>query len=170
MLFTSASARKYINRLSDRKSLLIQNERQNRTYRALDNEVPLVPDYDYLQTCQELLQIDETTRLIKHALNVFNTTKKLRNFDMCVDEALVYLAQLSSRKSTLQYMRSVPVKRRIGTNHDGAVEYEYINYDIEYADQDYDLIVTTIEKLQMDIDYINQTETFTVVLPGESDN
>lgn len=166
MVFTSASARKYLNHLDDEKSLLLHNEYENKLYRVCDGEEPLVPDYNYYETCKKIISINEITLKIKHALNVFNTTTKLHKYDLNLDEALIYLAQLSARKRQIDSMRLAKPKRRSLSSRD-IIEYEYANYDIEEVKRDYDTLTKEIAALQMEIDYINQTETFSVDLPEE---
>lgn len=165
--FTSASAHKALKRLDSEKSMLLFDETDRCTYKCMDNEDPLVPDYDYDKTKKRIAKIDEDVRKIKHGINLLNTTKKLENFDMTLDEALIYMAQLTYQKNRLSAMRRGQNKERVSPSYRGSdayVEYKYLNYDLDRIRQDYDDVEYTISQLQLDIDYINQTEQFSVNL------
>ncbi len=45
-------------------------------------------------------------RKLKHAINIFNATQTVDGFDMTIDELLVYIPQLTKRKSKLLEMKS----------------------------------------------------------------
>lgn len=161
-VFTSASAHKMLRQLDREKDLLDSDEMYGLAYIEAEGETPLVPAYDYTDVSQKISDINSRIRRIKHGINLLNTSTKLNNFDMTIDEALVYMAQLNNRLSTLAMMRRKQPKRRKGVNQDGVVEYEVVNYDIDRVRKDYEDITEIIAALQLDIDYINQTATFTI--------
>lgn len=77
MMITSAGANKLLRKLEDDKQFLLSQENAAATYIVSEGMEPIVPDYDYRQTAQSLLEIEEKIRTVKHALNVFNSTTVL---------------------------------------------------------------------------------------------
>ena len=161
MLMTSSAINKKIRNLEDEKQLLLGKEKQSCTYIQTEGYVPIIPHYDFAETETKLMEIDEQVRKLKHALNKMNSTTKLKNFDMTIDEALVYMAQLNKRKDTLDEFRQRMPAKRIKSHGYGEssnlVEYEKVNYDITAVSAKYLEIQDVVNRLQMDIDYINQT-------------
>ena len=107
MKMTSAYANKLLKNLADEKSYWEAKEAASRTYVAAVGEEPVIPDYDYSTVSATLKEIDRKTVIIKHALNLTNATAKIPvgDTEMSVDSILVRMAQLNSRKVTLDVMR-----------------------------------------------------------------
>lgn len=166
MEFTSASAYKYIKGLQDEKDRLLCAERETCTYVLSEGEKPDPPAYDYEVTRQRVDEIDRTTCAIRHALHRFNLQTTLPKSGMTIDEALIVLAQLSTKKSRLNMLSSTLPKERLGDRARGGgtrvIEYRYANYDIMQAESDYEAVTAKIASLQLELDLINQTEIFTV--------
>lgn len=166
MEFTSASAYKYIKGLQDEKDRLLSTECEICTYVLSEGEESDPPAYDYEATRQRVDEIDRTTCAIRHALHRFNLQMTLPKSGMTIDEALIVLAQLSTKKSRLGMLASNLSKERLGDRTRGngarAIEYRYANYDIAQAKSDYEATMAMIASLQLEIDLANQTETFSV--------
>ena len=164
MTYTSASAAKELRRLNDeRTNLLLMEGRSCEFSACMGEDVEAVrPAYDYAATQEELAQIEARIRRLKHALNVFNTTTEVPGFGMTVDELLVYLPQLSSRKSKLARMKAVLPKTRAGMAVGNYPDYRYANYDIAAASADYDAVARELAAAQSALDLLNNTVTFTV--------
>lgn len=165
LTLTSATANKMIRKLNEEKQELINMERQRCTYRALQDEEPTIPKYMFEDVLLEISEIDTRVRKIKHALNVFNCTTEVPGFDMTIDEALVYMAQLSSDKSRLAYLKDKEPKSRLGVSrlsNTNVPEFEYANYDIKLAVDSYKDTTEELIQLQTALDTINQTVTFEV--------
>jgi len=161
---TSAGANKILRKLQDDKEFLLDRERESCVYIKVEGYSEEKPEYNYKNARDRIREIDEKIARIKHAINVFNCTTKLPNFeDMTIDRALIKMAQLNKEKDRLDVMRKrLPQSRkqeRYGTSS-SLVEYICANYDIEAAKSDYDAICDEIIQLQMDIDFVNQTELF----------
>lgn len=62
------------------------------------NEEPLLPDYDYHETNESLKWFDDEIRRLKGLLAYSNATTVVEGFDMDINEALIYLAQLGEKK------------------------------------------------------------------------
>lgn len=165
--FTSASASKFIKSLENEKELLLSREAENSTYVRAQGEVEEPPEYDYAATRAAVDQIDEKVRRIRHAQHAFNATAEVPGEGMTVDEALVALAQMNAKLAVLARLRSAQVKKRVGQgwgNTQGVIEYEYANYDVERAAADYAELFQRIANMQLNIDLVNQTQTFEVEL------
>lgn len=161
---TSAAANKLIRSLQEEKDFLIQQEDMSCTYVLADGEKAQPPAYDYEVTQAKIDAIDAKIVKIKHGLNLFNTRTVLKGLDMTIDEALVEMAQLNRKKYRLDALRKhQPVFRR-GTSRNNVIEYEYVNYDLEKAAADYQVVSDRIIEIQMALDLCNQTETFEVEL------
>lgn len=161
---TSAAANKYLRALDEEKMYYRTLEGNASTYVLAENENQEAPEYDYQEISAKLEELDRKICVIKHAINLFNVNTRLQDFDMTIDQALVYLAQLSRRKERLDIMRKRQPKARInsGYGRSSLIEYEYVNYDLEKVRQDYEKVRDEISGLQMALDYCNQTITFQV--------
>ena len=163
MQITSAGANKLLRKLEDDKRFLLSQEASASTYVVTEGAEAVIPAYDYRKTAQALEQVEAQVRRIKHALNVFNSTTVLDGLDITIDEALVKMAQLNQRKSTLDVMRCRLEKERV-TNfgRSNVVEYTCINYDLAEIQADYQAISQQIMDIQLALDLTNQTRTFTL--------
>lgn len=165
MRMTSANVNKLIKKLQDDKSYLISQEHRNSAYTAAENEDPVVPDYDYDETTRKLAEIDDKIVVLKHKLNVVNSTctVDVQGTSMTIDEILVRMAQLNSRKSTLGSMRNAQPKSRLRSMYNNSVpEYQYANYDISRVAADYEELDAKITAMQLALDKFNQTFEFDV--------
>ena len=165
MTFTSASASKYIRSLEQEKAHLIARERENATYVLSQGEEGLPPEYDYEQTFTLVDEIDGKVRAVRHALHAFNATTVIPEEGITIDEALVLMAQLNNKLARLERLRSHEAKKRCPASMfrgNVVVEYEYANYDVARAAQDYRELYERIAELQLRLDLVNQTERFSV--------
>ncbi|MBR1757198.1 MAG: hypothetical protein IJ744_00535 [Lachnospiraceae bacterium] len=166
MLYTSAQANKLLKQLQEDYRLLVANESMSRTFIAATNEdlESARPAYDYDQTQQALRDLQAKVRKIKHAINVFNTTHVVEGFDLTVDQMLVYIPQLSECKNRLAYMANVLPKNRLSTNGGALIEYEYTNYDPEKVKADLAAVSDELNRAQLALDKLNQTELMEIDL------
>ena len=163
---TSAAANKLIKKLEDRKDYLLSLEENNCTYIMTEGESAVIPEYDYQKTAEEISNLDERIRQLKHAVNQFNCTTVLPEIGKTIDEVLVEMAQLNRRKFTLDMMRKKPEKERLVGSHarNNGIDYLVVNYDQKQVCSDYDKITERIMELQMALDICNQTQVFEVQL------
>ena len=170
MKITSAYANKILKALADEKSYWENKEQASRTYVAAVGEEPVIPEYDYSAVSNTLKELDRKTVVIKHALNLANATAKIMvgDTEMSVDSILVSMAQLNSRKTTLDTMRKFLPKEREGSrifrSRNAASEYRYTNFDLDLVKQDYERISKKIMEMQIALDRYNQTFLFEVDL------
>lgn len=165
--FTSASASKYIRSLENEKSRLLMRERENSTYILAQGEDEVPPEYDYEGMFAEVDEIDRKVRLIRHAQHAFNATTVIPEEGITIDEALILMAQLNNKLNRLETMRTRDAKRRCPSGMfrgNAIIEYEYANYDVNRAAEDYRVLYDRISELQLRLDLVNQTEKVTVDL------
>lgn len=165
-ILTSAGANKLMKALEDRKNFLLSLEATSSIYVLAEGEKTEAPKYDYLATSKEISEINLSIRKIKHAINIFNTTTILQPLGITIDEALIQMAQLNSRKAQLDLMRKRLPKERLSNPYtrSNIIEYQYVNYDLDRVNEDYNQLCEQIVEIQLALDTCNQTQTFEVDL------
>lgn len=164
---TSAEAAKLLRGLNEKLSLLLSKENQSKEFVAAINEdiESVRPQYHYANVQQEIDQLEQQIRKLKHAINVFNTTHKVPNFDMTIDEMLVYIPQLSARKMKLQRMANrLPKERKVTMSGSNIIDYVYANYDVEKVEQDMRDTSDLLAQAQTALDLVNNSETIEIEL------
>lgn len=158
---TSAAANKMIRKLEDEKLFLLANMNESATYIEAEGSEPIIPEFDYLTTQHEILEIDNKIMKIKHAVNQFNVETVIPEIELTIDQALVKMAQLNAMKNTLDRMRKrLPKSRYNAYGTTNVIQYECINYSIDDVKQKYDEISDYIIEIQMGLDKCNQTIEF----------
>lgn len=165
MKYTSAEANKLLRKLNDEYSAILDKEKRSRDFRAaMGEDVESVrPTYDYDGTQRYLAEMERTIRALKHAINLFNVTHQVDGFDMTIDEMLVYIPQLTKRKSKLLEMKSKLPKERVEEQYgrqSNIIDYTYTNYDLAAVEADYERTADELSRAQLALDSINQRETF----------
>ena len=166
---TSAVAAKRLRKLNDERDALLTMELKSRTFvAAVQEDVESVrPAYDYRAAQDALTEVEGKIRRLKHAINCFNCTYVLPEFDMTIDQMLVYLPQLTARMNKLDDMRSKLPRERVRESFNrgsNIIDYEYANYDITLARADYDLVADELARAQNALDTANTTVFFEVDL------
>lgn len=164
MKVTSAQAAKIMRKYDDDMRSILGIEEQSRCFiAAVGEDVESVrPVYDYAETQAKLIELEDKIRVIKHALNVFNSTYIISDFGMTIDQILVLMPQLSRRRDKLREMKSVLPKARVDhmRSTSNIIDYRYANYDIAAVEKDYDDISDRLAKLQTALDTVNNTVEF----------
>ncbi len=170
MKVTSAYANKLLRQLNDDKAYWLEIENTCSTYVAANGEEAVIPEYDYLTFSKKISEFFEKIVKIKQAIKVLTASTVMTiksGAVMTIDQALVAMAQLSSRKLTLDYMRKRQPKQRSRDNYarpNNVIEFTYINYDLELVKADYERISEDIMDIQMQLDKLNQTVEFDIDL------
>ena len=169
MLYTSAEAAKLVRKLNEEQNALKQKENKSSLFvAAIEEDVESVrPDYDYEEVQKLLADLEMKVRKVKHAINTFNLTTQVPGFDMTVDQMLVYIPQLSEKKSKLTWMAGTLPKERVSASGYGAktiVEYRYTNYDIKKAEADLAEVTDELARAQTALDVINNSATMEIEL------
>lgn len=165
MKLTSAEANKMIRALKDQHRLLALQEDNVLSFIAAttENVDEVRPPYSYEETAVKYDEIERKIRTIKHALNVFNATTVVDGFDMTIDEMLVFLPQTSERLRKLEDMLAKPEKSRaMNTGRTSIIEYEYLNYDLQKVQEDYDALMDLKSRALTALDVVNNTVPFEV--------
>ena len=167
MQYTSAQANKLLKKLQEDHGNLLAQESMSRTFVAATIEDPeeARPTYSYAETQRQLEELEGQIRHVKHCINTFNLTHEVEGFGMTVDQMLVYIPQLSSRKAKLGAMAMTLEKNRLGGSaRANIIEYEYANYDVAQAAADYAAVSDELARAQLALDRLNNAETMEIEL------
>ena len=170
MKMTSAQAAKLLRQWNESLKALQRREENTKTFLAsLGEDIESVrPEYDYTAMQAEQAAIEANIRKLKHTLNVFNTTTIIPEFEMTIDQMLIYLPQLTNRLEKLSRMKELLPKQRenaLYSRNSAIIDYRYANYDIQTVEKDYEVLAETLAKAQTALDYINNTVLLEVDLP-----
>lgn len=170
MKMTSAQAAKLLRQWNESLKALQRREENTKTFLAsLGEDLESVrPEYDYTAMQAEQAAIEANIRKLKHTLNVFNTTTIIPEFEMTIDQMLIYLPQLTNRLEKLSRMKELLPKQRenaLYSRNSAIIDYRYANYDIQTVEKDYEVLAETLAKAQTALDYINNTMLLEVDLP-----
>ena len=160
---TSAEAAKVLRKLNEELNSVILKESQSKEFLAALGEDPetVRPAYDYADTNEKINVLERKIRLLKHAINVFNTTTVVPKIDMTIDQALVYIPQLTKRCDKLRVMMDKLPKTRESAYTFGrgnaVIDYRYVNYDIEEVMRDYNKYKIELDCAQLQLDLVNST-------------
>ena len=167
MKISSKNASKLLKQFNEERDSLILQENQSKMFlAAVGEDIESVrPEYDYDAVQKQLKDLEEKIVKLKHAINVFNTTTVLKDFEMSIDEMLVYIPQLTQRKNKLDQMRKVLPKQRFENyTSSNIIDYRIINYDLEKIRKDYDKTVEELNRVQSALDEANINLSFEVDL------
>lgn len=170
MKMTSAQAAKLLRQWNESLKALQRREENTKTFLAsLGEDLESVrPEYDYAAMQAEQAAVETNIRKLKHTLNVFNTTTVIPEFEMTIDQMLIYLPQLTNRLEKLSRMKELLPKQRenaLYSRNSAIIDYRYANYDIQTVEKDYEVLAETLAKAQTALDYINNTVLLEVDLP-----
>lgn len=167
MKISSKNASKLLKQFNEERDSLILQENQSKMFlAAVGEDIESVrPEYDYEAVQKQLKDLEEKIVKLKHAINVFNTTTVLKDFEMSIDEMLVYIPQLTQRKNKLDQMRKVLPKQRVENyTSSNIIDYRIINYDLEKIRKDYEKTVEELNRAQSALDEANINLSFEVDL------
>ena len=168
MKYTSAQANKLLKKLTEQIYSIRELESKSSIfYAAVGEDVESVrPEYDYAKTQQSIDELENSIRTVKHAINQFNATTIVEGFDMTIDQILVYIPQLTSKKRRLAAMaQRLPKQRsdsRMMSRNTTIIDYEYTNYDIKTVAEDYERVSEELSRAQTALDLVNSTETMEI--------
>lgn len=161
---TSAEANKYLKKLNEERDALLRREYEAKTFIAATSEdiEAARPAYDYPMAQQTLEALSREIRCVKHAINEFNTGTRIPEFDMTIDEMLVYLPQLRMQRDKLFDMKNTLPKVRKKRQDGNLVEYVYANYEISAAAADFERVDDLLTRAQTALDKVNNSATLKI--------
>ena len=166
MEYTSAQANKLLKRLNEELENSINMEAKTSIFHAAMEEDPetIRPPYDYETVQQEQEELKRKIRLVKHAINKFNVETMIPELGMTIDQALIYIPQLTARKKKLASMRGRLAKERRSESDyfsyrggSTVLDYTYTNYDMDLVERDYGKVAEALVNAQMALDKINNS-------------
>ena len=149
MKLTSAEAGKLLRKLNDERDALLDKESMSRVFVAatVENLEDARPAYSYAETREQVAALEEQI------------------LGMTIDQALVYIPQLTRRKRVLSSMRAIPEKQRnTNTRATNLIEYTYANFDVARSEADYLSVTDELARVQNALDLTNSTVHFEVAL------
>lgn len=168
MRYTSAEANKLFRKLAEERDDLIVREQKSQVFlAAIGEEIESArPEYDYDAVQKELEELDRKIRIVKHSINSFNLSHMVPGFDMTIDQILVYIPQLTTRKHKLARMKGRLPRQRENAGGFGRtgsiIDYSYANYDIRKAAADHAAVADELSRAQMALDIVNSKETMEI--------
>lgn len=166
MRVTSAQAAKLLRQLNDElRALQLKEANSSSFVAAIQEDVESVrPAYNFKEMRDAQAEVECKIRKVKHAINVFNTTTIIPDFNNTIDEMLVYLPQLNRQCEVLSKMRDAMPKVRVSSGYSSGniIDYKYANYDIEEVSKYYAELSDTLAKAQTVLDLVNSTVEFEI--------
>lgn len=166
MLLTSKNANKLLKQLQEELISIEKKENNSKTFLAATSEDPekIRPEYDYSDMQAKQKEIENKIVKLKHAINMFNVSTIVPEFNKTIDEMLIYIPQLSARKAKLAIMKDTPKMERVNNypRNTSIIDYSYINYDLDEVSKDYLNVQEELTKAQIAIDKLNVSKTFEV--------
>ncbi|MBO5320430.1 MAG: hypothetical protein J6B01_11590 [Ruminococcus sp.] len=162
MKMNSDYANKTISNLQSEISSILQAEENGKTYSYGVSEKPVVPDYSFSDTQAKLSELRRKVAVLRHAINVFNITTKIRDFDITVDEALGRMSMLYNDKKRLYAMLQIPEQNRVREYGSREADIVNRNFNIEEVQAEYDRVSDELLRIQQAINVANLTIDFEV--------
>ncbi|MCM1529818.1 MAG: hypothetical protein NC093_07465 [Alistipes sp.] len=162
MKMNSDYANKTISNLQSEISSILQAEENGKTYSYSVSEKPVVPDYSFADTQERLEELRRKIASLRHAINVFNITTRIRDFDITVDEALGRMSMLYNDKKRLYAMLQIPEQNRVREYGSREADIVNRNFNIEEVQAEYDRVSDELLKIQQAINVANLTIDFEV--------
>ena len=165
MTYTSSEANKLLKEKNDEYTALLRKEELASEFIVSLGEDPetVRPEYSFTETRAELDRLMGEIRKIKHAINVFNSTTIVPEFEMTIDQMLVYIPQLTAQKNRLNRMRGrLPKQREKSYGSSNLVEYSYANYEIKQAEEEYERVSRELARAQTALDVVNNSVKFEI--------
>lgn len=165
MKLTSAEAAKLLRKLNEEYQEIIDTEELSREFTAAveENIESVKPEYNYRATQKQLEELEIKICKLKHAINVFNSTTVIPEFNITIDQMLVYLPQLTERRNKYISMKNKLPKARLRSEYGSSsniIDYRYLNYRLEEVKEDFKKVSLELSKAQTALDLVNSTVSF----------
>ena len=169
MKLTSAESAKLLKKMKSEYDAIRAKENLSCTFLASIAEDPesVRPKYDYSETKTALDELAAKIRRLKHAVNLFNATTVIPEYNITIDEMLVRIPQLTEKKEKLSAMASKLPKAREEQGYGRAssiIDYRYVNYDIDLVNADLLEVTDELSRAQLALDKINHSAILVIDL------
>jgi len=166
MIMTPAAILKTVKLLEQQKNSLVSDEKDCYVYETTENGPSAQPpEYNFKETTQQIVELDNKIRALKCALNKHNSNSIVADAGRSPSELLIWIAQLNNELERVSRLARVPQKKTIpfsqmigiGDFSAGCI-YQIANYDVNEAKQLMKELSEQIVKLQMALDTHNLTQ------------
>ncbi|MBQ4258320.1 MAG: hypothetical protein II713_04890 [Clostridia bacterium] len=164
MKINSDTANKLIKNYKAEIEALLILESQGTTYSYAPGEEPIIPEYSFRKTQEELHSLEEKTLRLSHAVAVFNSTTVLPEYSVTLDEAIGRMSRLNEEKKRLYALLQIPEKKRERSYGGGDADITCRNFDQAEVRAAYNQVTKDLMALQQAINIANLTQTFEVDL------
>ena len=169
MKYSSQKLGKILKRTEEELSSLCMQELQSKEFNAAvgENVESVRPAYSFSEVQNKKEILNAKIRKIKHALNVYNVSTVIPEFDMTIDQMLIYIPQLTTLKKLYSDMKNkMPKKRAEAASYKivNLIDYCYTNYDVNEVAKNYNEVSETLAAVQMALDKINSVESIEIEL------
>lgn len=162
MKMNSDYANKTIKNLQAEIDSILQAENTNKTYSYGVTEQPMIPEYSFSATQARLSALRDRMAALRHAINLFNVTTKVPEYDLTVDEALGRMSMLNNEKKRLYALLQIPEKTRERVYGSREADFVCRNFDLAEVQAAYDSVSQELMQLQQAINIANLTISFDV--------
>lgn len=160
MKLNSDTANKLIKNYEAEISALLEAETAGSTYSYSVGEEPVVPDYSFRDTQDQIHAYQDKIGKLRHAVALFNSGKVLPEYGCTLDEAIGKMSRMNAEKKRLYDLLQIPEKRRVRSYGSREADVTCRNFDVAEVREAYDNIVRELMSIQQAINIANLTETF----------
>ena len=167
MKYSSQKLGKILKRTEEElASLCVQESNSKEFNAAVGESVEAVrPAYSFSEVQKKKELLHAKIRKIKHALNVYNVSTVIPEFDMTIDQILIYIPQLTVLKKLYSTMKDKMPRMRVANFRAvNLIDYAYTNYDNKEVTEKYNEVSETLAAVQMALDKINSVESIEIEL------
>lgn len=157
MKVTPAILAKMIKEANEELSHVLKKWGQCETYTIAVGTDPVIPEYDFTAASNEVRSLSNKIAALKHIRNTFNCTHVLNKCCITIDAALVEMTLLTAMKAKYDQMRARLAKTSKSSYNSTTPEYTCINYNLEWAEQQYKVTSERLKEIQLELDFCNAT-------------
>lgn len=158
---TIAEANKLVKKWNSEVQQLYSQENRRRVYLRSESNpnAAHIPDYDFNETREQISALTKNIAVLKHDVNKFNVTTRLKQAGLTIDEALVKMSFLTKEKDTLEEMQTIEADTINNTyGSTTSVVHKIANFSMNAVTKRYKEVMAELTALQLELDYVNSTE------------
>ena len=145
---------KTVKKIEEETHELKKLRSENATYSYVMNEVPIKPQYEFMDINHKIYENQRKIRYLRNLIAQINSSTIVEHFGQTLGECIVHLGQTKQEISDLQRYINKQQKSR-STTYSGDVEYTELNYISKDVESLFNQLKLRLSKLQIDIDRTN---------------